>query len=132
MLAGTDAGEANEDFEFFVELARLSYNDRHLELIKWAEKVAALGRERQKRLIENFIRLVRSRYMINAGLEDIAYLWGAEMDFCRKFAPFIGGHNVEKLIEEMESALGQLRQNGNAGIVFTHFALAVSKMIIKL
>ncbi|MDR2891325.1 MAG: DNA polymerase III subunit delta [Alistipes sp.] len=128
-LAGSHAGEADEDFEMFVELARLSYNDKHLELMKWAERAAALGRERQKRLVENCIRLVRSSFMINAGLEDISYLWGAELDFCRKFSPFIGAHNVEGLVAEMESALGQLRQNGSAAIVFTHFALAVSKMI---
>ncbi len=130
-LAGADGDEAGEDFDFFVEMMRLSYNDRHLELIKWAERVATLGRERQKRLLENFIRLVRSSLVINAGLEDIAYLWGAELDFCRKFSPFIGAHNVEGLVAEMECALGQMRQNANAAIVFTHFALAVSKMIVK-
>jgi DNA polymerase-3 subunit delta' len=130
-LHGADTEESGEDFEFFVELARLSYNDKHLELMKWAEKVAALGRERQKRLIENFIRLTRSSFMINAGLEDIAYLWGAEMEFCCKFSPFIGAENVEPLVAEMESALGQMRQNASAQIVFTHFALAISKMIVK-
>jgi DNA polymerase-3 subunit delta' len=130
-LHGADTAEAGEDFEAFVELMRLSYNDRHLELIKWAERAASLGRERQKRLLENFIRLVRSSLVIGAGLEDIAYLWGAELDFCRRFAPFIGGHNVEGLVAEMETALGQMRQNANAQIVFTHFALAVSRMIVK-
>ncbi len=130
-LHGADTAESGEQFEAFVELMRLSYNDKHLELMKWAERVASLGRERQKRMLENFMRLTRSSLMINAGLEDIAYLWGAELDFCRKFAPYIGAHNVEKLIEEMESALGQMRQNASAAIVFTHFALAVSKLIVK-
>ena len=133
MRISSDDGseEKSEEFELFSELMRLSYNDKHLELIKWAEKAASLGRERQKRLLENFIRLTRSSYMINAGLEDIAYLWGAERDFCVKFSPFTGNHNVENLVSEMEEALGQLRQNGNATIVFTHFALAVSKQIVK-
>jgi DNA polymerase-3 subunit delta' len=130
-LHGADSDEASEQLEAFTELMRLSYNDKHLELIKWAERVASMGRERQKRMLENFIRLVRSSLVINAGLEDIAYLWGAELDFCRRFAPFIGGHNVEGLVGEMESALGQIRQNASAQIVFTHFALAVSKMIIR-
>ena len=130
-LHGADSAEAGEEFEAFVELMRLSYNDKHLELMKWAERTASLGRERQKRMLENFIRLVRSSLMINAGLEDIAYLWGAELDFCRKFAPFIHGGNVEELVAEMESALGQMRQNASAAIVFTHFALAVSKLITK-
>jgi hypothetical protein len=53
------------------------------------------------------------------------------MDFCVKFAPFIAGHNVENLLAEMETALEQLRRNGNANIVLTHFALAASKQIVK-
>ncbi|MDR2890878.1 MAG: DNA polymerase III subunit delta [Alistipes sp.] len=126
-----NSDETGEDFELFVELMRLSYNDKHLELLKWAERAAALGRERQKRMLENFVRLTRSSFMINAGLEDIAYLWGAEMEFCRKFSPFIANHNVENIVAEIESAGGQLRRNGSAAIVFTHFALAVSKQIIK-
>jgi DNA polymerase-3 subunit delta' len=126
------AAEAGEEFELFVELMRLSYNDRHLELMRWAEKAAALGREGQKRALVDFVRLVRSSFMINAGLEDIAYLWGAEAEFCRKFAPYIGTHNVEGLVAEMEGALGQLRQNANAGVVFTHFALAASKLITRV
>ncbi|MDR0906992.1 MAG: DNA polymerase III subunit delta [Rikenellaceae bacterium] len=131
IVSNEEADQRGEDFELFARLMRLSYNDKHLELIEWADGVARLGRERQKRFLENAQRLVRSSYMINAGLEDIAYLWGEELAFCRNFAPFIGNHNVENLVAEMETALGQLRQNGSASIVFTHFALAVSKQIIK-
>jgi DNA polymerase-3 subunit delta' len=131
ILSNEDADQRAEDFELFAQLMRLSYNDKHLELIEWAEGVARLGRERQKRFLENSQRLVRSSYMLNAGLEDIAYLWGEEMKFCRNFSPFIGNHNVENLVDEMETATAQLKQNGNAGIIFTHFALAVSKQIIK-
>jgi DNA polymerase-3 subunit delta' len=131
IVASEDADQQAEDFDLFTRLMRLSYNDKHLELIEWADSVARLGRERQKHFLENSVRLVRSSYMINAGLEDIAYLWGEELAFCRNFSPFIGNHNVENLVAEIETALGQLRQNGNAGIIFTHFALAVSKQIIK-
>ena len=40
--------------------------------------------------------------------------------------------NIEPLIEQIESASVQLTQNGNPAIVFTHFALAVSKLIKRL
>ena len=118
-----------EYFELFVELMRLSYNNRHLELITWAERVAKMGREPQKYFLENSVRLLRSSYMLNAGMAEISYLWGSELEFCRKFSPFIGNDNIEKLVSEMESALMQVRQNGNANIIFTHFALSVSKLI---
>ena len=118
-----------EYFELFVELMRLSYNNRHLELITWAERVAKMGREPQKYFLENSVRLLRSSYMLNAGMAEISNLWGSELEFCRKFSPFIGNDNIEKLVSEMESALSQVRQNGNANIIFTHFALSVSKLI---
>ena len=77
-------------------------------------------------------RLLREAYMLHAGLGKISYLWGEEAKFCNNFAPFIGNQNIEILIAEIESALRQINQNGNARIVFTHFALAVSKQINRL
>ena len=121
--------ESDEYFALFVELMRLSYNNRHLELIGWAERVAKMGREKQKHLLENSLRLLRNSYMLHAGMDEICYLWGGELEFCRKFSPFIGNDNIEFLVNEIEVALAQIRQNGNANIVFTHFALTVSKQI---
>ena len=120
-----------ELFDYFVQLMRLSYDDRHIELLEWAETAAALGREEQKRLMADHIRLIRDSYMLNAGMDDISYLTGKEYDFCRKFAPFVNNNNVEKLVREMEAVIRDISQNGNAKIVFTHFALTVSKLITR-
>ena len=49
-IAERPEGEASgEDFDNFASLMRFSYNDRHLELLGWAENMASLGREAQKR-----------------------------------------------------------------------------------
>ena len=45
--------------------------------------------------------------MLHAGMGEIAYLWGDELAFCKKFAPFIGNHNIEALVREMELAAAQ-------------------------
>lgn len=124
-------GAANENFELFVDLMRLSYNDKHMELIEWADSVAALGREEQKRFLVNALRLLRESYMVNCGLQQISYLWGAEAKFCANFAPFINNANIERLVSEIELTIVQVGQNGNPKIIFTHFALAVSKMIVR-
>ena len=108
---------------------RFCYNNRHLELFGWAEAVAATGREAQKRFLRYAVALLRESYMLTAGMENISYLWGAELEFCRKFAPFVGNGNIEPLVEECRLALAHIVQNGNAKLVFTHFALSVSKLI---
>lgn len=122
----------DENFDNFVQLMRLSYNDKHMELLEWAEEIATIGREKQKQFLQNSVRLLRNSYMINASMSSIVYLCAAEKDFCAKFAPFIGNHNIEALVRDMELALSQVVQNGNAKMIFAHFALDVSKKIVKL
>lgn len=132
LLSGATDELRKELFDLFCSLMRLSYNDRHLELIGWAEETAQLSREQQRSFLVNAARLLRESYMLHAGLAEVSYLWGEEAQFCTKFAPFVGNANIEQLIDEIERAAAQIAQNGNPTIVFTHFALSVSKMIKKM
>lgn len=132
MVQGEGDELREECFELFCRLMRLSYNDKHLELLDWADEVAQLSREQQRQMLTHSSRLLREAYMLHAGLGQISYLWGEEAKFCNNFAPFIGNQNIEILISEIECAMRQINQNGNARIVFTHFALAVSKQINRL
>ena len=132
LMGGTEDAMRKEAFEKFCSLMRLSYNDKHLELMDWADDVAQLSREQQRSMLLHAARLLRESYMLHAGLGQISYLWGEEAKFCQNFAPFIGNQNIEYLISEIESALRQVSQNGNSRIIFTHFALAVSKQINRL
>ena len=132
LAGGEEDAVRKESFDLFCRLMRLSYNDKHLELIDWADEVALLTREQQRSMLRHAARLLRESYMLHAGLGSISYLWGEEAAFCNKFAPFIGNQNIEFLIGEIEQAMRQVSQNGNPRIIFTHFALSVSKQINRL
>ena len=132
LSGGEEDAVRKESFDLFCRLMRLSYNDKHLELIDWADEVATLTREQQRSMLRHAARLLRESYMLHAGLGSISYLWGEEAAFCNKFAPFIGNQNIEFLIGEIEQAMRQVSQNGNPRIIFTHFALSVSKQINRL
>jgi DNA polymerase-3 subunit delta' len=132
LLSGGDEDAWRENFDLFTSLMRLSYNDRHMELLEWADAAASMGREQQKRFLQYATRLLRESYMLNAGMDNVTYLWGEELDFCRKFSPFIGNHNIESLVGEIELTARQIGQNGNPRIIFPHFALTVSKLIVRL
>lgn len=132
LIKGEDDAERQENFELFCRLMRLSYNDKHLELITWAEDAARLTREQQRSFLRNALRLLRESFMLHSGIPQVGYLWGEELKFCTNFAPFVGARNIEPLADEVERAMSQITQNGNPTIVFTHFALAVSKMIKHL
>lgn len=128
-LQAISSGAGTEAFDLFVKLMRLSYENRHMELLEWAETVAVMGREEQKRLMSNSIRLIRDSYMMTAGVPEISYLFGKEYEFCKKFAPYVNNSNVEQLVAEMELVIRQVGQNGNPKLIFPHFALTVSKLI---
>ncbi len=132
IAGGGEDALRHDCFDLFCRLMRLSYNDKHLELMDWADEVATLPREQQRSLLIHSARLLRESYMLHAGLGSISYLWGEEADFCNKFAPFIGNQNVEFILDQIELAMRQVSQNGNSRIIFTHFALAVSKTINRL
>ncbi|MBR4844398.1 MAG: DNA polymerase III subunit delta [Alistipes sp.] len=132
LLRGETDDTRATSFELFTRLMRLSYNDKHLELFEWADDVSALSREGQRQFLLHAVRLLRESYMLHAGLGSISYLWGDEEKFCRNFAPYIGNQNIEILVKEIEDAMLQIAQNGAPKIVFTHFALAVSKQINRL
>ena len=132
LVAGESDALRKENFDLFCGLMRLSYNDKHLELVAWAEDAAQLSREQQRAFLRDAARLLRESYMLHAGINEVCYLWGEELAFCTKFAPFIGSQNIEPLIGEIESAWAQFSQIGIPTIVYTLFALAVCKMIKRL
>ncbi len=129
LISGEGVGQREEFFELFTRLMRLSYNDKHMELMAWAEDVAQLSRADQLGMLKYSLIMLREAYIRHAGLQKICYTWGAEAEFCTKFAPFIGNENIEFLIGQIEEAIAQITQNANPTILFTHFALVVSKEI---
>ena len=131
-LFSAEAAEMrSENFSHFASLMRLAYGQKHMELMEWAEQMAKLGRERQKHFLEYSLGMLRESYMLTAGLSPISYLWGEEAAFCTKFAPFVNNSNIELLIGAFERTLRDVMANGNARIVFIHFALAASKFFLN-
>ena len=129
ILSGEEDEIGHENFSLFRTMMRHCYQNKHLELLVWADEVATLSRERQMGLMADFARLLREAYITHAGVLGASYLWGEEAEFCKKFAPFIGSENIEPIIELLEEAQRRLRQNGDPRIVFSYFALATSKYI---
>ena len=129
ILSGEEDEIKSENFNLFRTMMRHCYLNKHLELLIWADEVAALSRERQMGLMADFARLLREAYITHAGVGGASYLWGDEAEFCSKFSPYIGSENIEPIVELLEEALRRLRQNGDPRIVFSYFALATSRYI---
>ncbi len=116
-------------FDLFVALMRLSYQRKIKEMKAWSEKVATMGREKQKHFLSYCQRMIRENFIYNFHNRSITYLGNEEEAFSTRFAPFINERNVMEIMNELNEAQRHIEQNVNAKMVFFDFSL---KMIVLL
>ncbi|MBR4925978.1 MAG: DNA polymerase III subunit delta [Prevotella sp.] len=123
-LEELDASNENHQFlDLFILLMRQAYMRNVKELRSWSENVAALGRERQKRMLVYFQHLVRENFMYNFHNPELTYMTTAEEAFARNFARFINEANVIEINDIFGTAIRDIGQNGNPKMVFYDLAI---------
>lgn len=127
-LAGLDK-ERQRYLDLFIQLMRLAWQRKVLELRAWSLDAAALGRESSIRFYDYCVRMVRENFIYNIGDDRLVALTQAERQFSSKFSPFINERNVEDIASTLDAARNDTAQNGNAKIIA--FDLAV-KIILLL
>ena len=131
-MEALQAGTENEQFlDLFIMLMRLAYQRRVRELRKWSETMAGFGREKQKRFLQFFMRMLRENFMYNFQQQDLVYMTQEEEDFAKNFARFINEANILQLYDLTNLAIRDIGQNANAKIVFYDFALKIIVLLIQ-
>ena len=124
------ADSENELFlDMFQTLMRLAYQRKVKDLKTWAERMGAMGREKQKRFLDYSLRLIRENFMYNFQQEELCYMTQREEAFAHNFARFINEANILPISDLINRAIRDIGQNANAKIVFYDLAL---KMIVLL
>jgi DNA polymerase-3 subunit delta' len=126
------ADSENELFlDMFQTLMRLAYMRKIKDLKAWSERMAGMGRERQKRFLEYFLRLVRENFMYNFQQQELCYMTQREEDFAQNFARFINEANILPISDLATRAIRDIGQNANAKIVFFDMALQMIVLLIQ-
>lgn len=131
-LEELDADNEKRQFlEMFISLMRLAYMRKIKDLKKWSDTVAGYGRERQKRMLAYFLRLVRENFMYNFHIPRLNYMTREEENFSRNFAPYINEANVIEITALMNRAIRDIGQNANAKVVFFDMATNIIVALIR-
>ncbi len=109
--------------ELFMQLMRIAYARNIREMKAWSEQVAALGRERQKRLLDYCQRMIRENFIMNFKEEKMNFMSQAERNFSVRFSPFVNERNIFGIMEELSEAQRHIEQNVNAKMVFFDMSL---------
>ena len=125
-------GSENELFlDMFISLMRLAYQRKIKDLRKWSETMAAFGREKQKRWLTYFLRMIRENFMYNFHQEELNYMTQKEEDFARNFARFVNEANILPINDLANRSLRDIGQNANAKIVFFDFAMQMIVLLLQ-
>ena len=100
-----------------------------LELVRWAEDMAGLGRERQKNFFEFSLRLIREYFVMNLKNEALVRLNSKEREWGMKFSPYINERNIIPVSREFEASYKHISMNGNPKIIFLDTALRMVKLV---
>ena len=117
--------------ELFISLMRLTYQKSVRELKGWSEELAAMGREKQRRFLSYFARMIRESFAFNFRQPQLNYMTREEENFATNFARFINEANVIQFSELTDRAMRDIGQNANAKIVFFDFALQMIVLLIQ-
>ena len=115
--------EKQRYLELFMQLMRVAYARNIRDMKAWSEQVAALGRERQKRLLDYCQRMVRENFIMNFKEDSMNYMSRPERDFSVRFSPFVNERNIFGIMEELSEAQRHIEQNVNAKMVFFDMSL---------
>lgn len=123
--------EQRQFLDLFVMLMRLVYKRDVKGMKGWSDAAAALGREKQKRMITYFLRMVREAFMSNFHDPRLTYMTREEEDFVSRFGQFINETNVIEMTALWELALRDIAQNTNQKIVFYDTSLRLTALLAK-
>ena len=123
--------EQRQFLDLFVMLMRLVYKRDVKGMKGWSDAAAALGREKQKRMITYFLRMVREAFMSNFHDPRLTYMTREEEDFVTRFGQYINEDNVIEMTALWELALRDIAQNTNQKIVFYDTSLRLTSLLAR-
>lgn len=123
--------EIQQHLDLFIMLMRLAYQRKIHDLKKWCDVVAGFGREKQKRMLDYFVHMVRESFAYNFQQPELVYMTQDEENFARNFARFINEANVIDIFALFDECKMLIDRNANAKIVFFDMALKIIVMLIR-
>jgi DNA polymerase-3 subunit delta' len=123
--------EKRQHLDMFIMLMRLAYMRNIHDLKKWSEVVSTFGREKQKRMLDYFMHMLRESFMYNFRQPELNYMTQEEENFAKNFARFINEANIIDISNLFEESKRFISQNANPKIVFFDMALKIIVLLLR-
>lgn len=129
-LLSTQNSEGHDSWlNHFQQLMRLALRYDALKVNEWVEETAALGREKQKQFLQYALSILRESLLFAYGDTRLVHLKNEELEFIKKFSPFIHFGNAEFIINEISLAQSHIERNAHPKILFTDLSLKLNGLL---
>ena len=121
----------NSTFNFsnFQNWMRACFKFEASKILSFIDEMAGSGREKQKNFLSYALHIIRESLMMNYASIDLTKLQGDELDFVKKFSPFINAANGERITESLNKAHYHIERNANPKILFFDLSFKINELL---
>lgn len=125
-----NAADTQENFLKFRQWLRLCFRPgNYLELNKFNSDISRAGREKIKHFLAYGLETIHSSILHNGGQTDRVKKAGEELDFSKKFAPYININNQSAIYQLLNEAIYHIERNAHAGILFSDLSFKLTDLL---
>lgn len=116
--------ETSPYFDLLIHWLRSVVTDAGLNIIRFCEEdFPTLGRENQKFFLLYTINMFRQAILTQAGLSQLVFLQGKELDFIQKFSKNYVEKQLSSAVDLLEKTHIKVERNANSKILFLDLSL---------
>lgn len=116
---------------WFKEWMRHCFKPDVSALIKTADTFDAMNKEKQKGLLDYALRMFRDMLVWNLGAGELLRVHAEELTFVQNFSKTINLDSLEKMIQEVNTAIYHVERNVRPKMVFLDLSLTLNQFFQK-
>jgi DNA polymerase-3 subunit delta' len=129
ILNQTELDEYN--FQNFSQWMRICFQMDFDSLFKFIDKIAGIGREKQKEFFSYSLKMIREILNLNFQKKYSLKYEGEELIFVEKFSKWINIQNIGVIADELDKALFHIERNANPKILFMDISIKINRLLTQ-
>lgn len=129
LISPGESDGALSHFQTFRQWMRICYSKNVPGIINFSNDISKIGRERQKSLLSYGLKISGYFPASTYGLEALIPLTGEELDFVKKFSPFLPEDRLQQFATLLNQAIYHLERNAQASLLFLNLSLNLVRIV---
>ncbi len=123
--------EENDHANLFLDWMRKSYIGNGVDMMKWVEQFAGLGRENQKQFMRYALHFMREYTRMKMAGRGQVRLQNKELETAKKLTKVIEFEQIEKIVQLFSDCSYYIERNANPKVLFLDTSIELNHILKK-